>query len=94
MEFIIKVSKFSLLHGYLIILLAAIPTTSPAQAIIDTSSPGEHLVEPTIVETQSTVEPDCHTYTGCGAIFIKKYPVYHYKKIKRPCVYYRCRPCC
>ncbi|VVC74989.1 hypothetical protein AQUSIP_02630 [Aquicella siphonis] len=94
MKFIIKASKYSLLHCYLIIILATIPIASSAQNIVDTSSPQDHLVEPAIVMTPSTVEPDCHTYTGCGLIIVKKY--YYNKpkqyKPKQHRIYHQ--PCC
>ena len=49
------------------------PIISSAQDVIDTSSPQDLLVEPTIVLTPSIDEPDCHTYTGCGVIVVNKY---------------------
>jgi len=87
MKFIIKVRKYSLLQCYLIIILATIPITSSAQVVVDTSSPQEHLVEPTIVIAPSTVEPDCHSYTGCSLSVVKK-SYYHKPK------HYRSKPHC
>lgn len=85
-----------ILRCYLMMILTVIPLTTYAQdiTIIDTSSPYEPLVEPTIVMTSVTVEPDCHTYTGCGLIVLKKA---HYQKPKvykhkRHRIYHQ--PCC
>lgn len=89
MKFIIKVRKYSLLHSCLILILAAIPIISSAQNIVDTSSPQDPLVAPTIVVRPSTVEPDCHNYTGCDVIVVKKHPTYHYYKSNRHYVYHR-----
>lgn len=87
--------KFTL-RCYLFMILAVISMTSFAQdiAIVDTSSPQDSLVEPTIVMTPVTVIPDCDTYTGCGLIVLKKihYQRIHYLKHKRHRVYHQ--PCC
>ena len=87
MKLIIKVSKYSALVA-ISIILAAIPMTTSAQDIIDTSSPQDLLAAPTIVVPQASVEPDCHTWTGCSAIVVKRYHHYHYYKQKRYRVYH------
>lgn len=71
--------KFTL-RCHIILMLALVPIMSFAQevTVVDTSSPGDALVEPTMVMTPATVKPDCHTYTGCGLIVVKK--VYHKPK--------------
>lgn len=110
MKVIIKISEYFLLSGYLILILATIPISSYAQnaintlssqevmdtsyVVIDTSSSQDLLIEPTIVLTSSVIEPDCHTYTGCGLIVVKK-SYYHkpiHYKIKRRRIYHQ--PCC
>lgn len=74
MKFITKVSKYALLQSYFIIILfVAIPTISFAQDVVDTSSSQSLIVEPNLIMTPSNIEPDCHTYTGCGLIVINKY---------------------
>jgi hypothetical protein len=101
MKFIIKITKYSLLH-FLIIMLATIPITASAQdvivtsppqvvdtsppLIIDSSSPQSLLVEPAIVVTETRVEPDCHTYTGCSLIVVKKpHKPKRHKVYRKPC---------
>lgn len=72
---------------YLAIILAAIPIASFAQDIVDTSSPRDLIAAPTIVVTPSTVEPDCHTYTGCDVMVVKRHYIYSYykpKQLKQP----------
>jgi len=96
MKFTIKVSKYSLLHCCLIIILGTIPVAASAQnqnqvvKIIDTGSPQDPLIEPNIVLTPPTIiQPDCHTYTGCGLIVAN--PHYYYKpkhhKLKKHHIY-------
>lgn len=94
MKFIIKISKYSLLQCCLIITFAAIPIVSFAQDVVDFSSPQDPLVEPAIVMTSSTIQPDCHTYTGCGLIVVNQhyyYPPKHYKH-RRHHIYHQ--SCC
>lgn len=96
MKFIITVRKYFLLPCSLVLMLTAIPIISHAQKIIDTSSPQDPLIAPTIVVSPTKVEPTCHSYTGCGVVIEKKYSTYHYYKPKRRCVYHCCvyhRPC-
>lgn len=88
MQFFLKVSKYSLFHFYFIII-ATIPVSTFGQKIIDISEPEDILASPTIVLKPSTLEPNCHTYTGCG-VMVVKYPKHHYKP-KRHRIYYR--PC-
>ena len=74
-----------LIHGCLIVMLALMPITSSAQdiTIVDTSSPMDPLVDPTIVMTPVNLEPNCKSYTGCGLMVVNPKPVkvvYKHKK--------------
>lgn len=75
-------------------ILVVLPLGSFAQVVIDNSSPGDHLVEPTIVIQPTTIQPDCATYTGCGLIVLKKheYSPPKHNKIKR--YQDQCQSCC
>lgn len=89
-----NISKFALLHCYLIIILASIPINSSAQEVIDSSSSQDPLVEPEIVLTPSAVEPDCHTYTGCGLIIVEKYNYQQPKHYTHKRHHLYQQPCC
>jgi hypothetical protein len=90
MKFILKVSCF------LILMLAGIPITSFAQdVVVDTSSPRNPLISPAIVVEHETVEPHCHTYTGCKVIVAKKYYVQQHSKPKpKPKRYFKSKIHC
>lgn len=94
MKNIIKVSKYSLFHCCLIITFVTLPITSFAQQVIDTSSPEDQLVEPSIVITPTTITPDCHTYTGCGLIVVNKYYYHNPKHYKHRRHHFYHQPCC
>ncbi len=78
MKTITKVSKrcFLLYCGF-IIAIAAITHSARAQ-----------VITPYIVVTPSTIQPNCHTYTGCGVIVVERYYIYHrYRRHRRHCGY-------
>ena len=55
-----------------------------------THSAHAQVVTPYIVVTPSTIQPDCHTYTGCGVIIINRYYIHHYYRrhyYRRHCAY-------
>lgn len=85
-----------LLNFCLIITLAAAPASIFAQRIVDISSRQDRLVNPAIVMQSSTVEPDCHTYTGCSLVVEKKhyYTPKHIKHIKHKRHHTYHRSCC
>lgn len=61
---------------------ASVGTVSPLPDIVDTAPPNDPLTAPAIVINPASIEPDCHTYTGCSVIIIKKYtpsPTYKHR---------------